>query len=1593
MQFLSHVLHNNGQSTAFVGLTDQATIATDCNISNNFKVTLAGNRTLGNPTNAKDGQVITWLLKQDSTGTRGIALGNKFRSSTTIVLSTDGQSVDCLQVIYNAGEDKFEVINFIKAVSLSLYDTPSWYNVKNSPYNAAGDATTSTGSISSASNSLTISPSTGWKIGMGIVVAGAGTSGTDLVTTVTGINGGVFVLQHAASTTVSSVTIKHTDSAAINAAIAAASSAGGGVVYLPRGTYNITSTVALGANNITLLGDGDSATVLQALVSSIPTIEITGYSASNLKIENLQVKGTGPFSGVSGHGIYVHDNTFDTYRFWLDNVRVIDCGGHGIYVTGHFNNEFSRVLVSNCGQNAFDLDGGNTITLRSCYVDDLANNKVGYRVHSGQLTMINCNGLDSLGSVSDWAVFGDYTGDGDSSNRYVDAILTGCNVEAFKRYGVYYKVGSSVSFQNCFFTTSTSGSTHVAIKSASTGNYAGIVDGLCRFNTAGTGTWANSYPVHGTDSPVVGIGSRDFSAPSGYTKYWNTNASSASRLPSYSAEWMLSQPLNVKSDYGCLGNDTDETAKIQQAINDCSAAGGGIVYFPKGTYRVTGLTVQGSVILIGESHTTSIIKSVSNAVIIDCSSTGSSWMPNVRSLKVLGSVTAGSNQIGIKLDDSVYGLQALVADVRIEDCGSHGLYVGKVFSSHIDNVYSSNNAGCNYFINAPNMPAVRLSHCDSGVVRDSYRTGYHVAAGHITFNTCNGIYGGNNPEWCYTIGRKIGFYGETSNMTTASASFEHCNFESNTKGGIQLLFNSRASFKECTWVGAAVGDGIGGANNYKAILYDVCQVNPIETTGSITTGTNQLVVASLTTWTAGQGIQVTGAGAGGSVLTTTVSSVDTPNSKLVLATNAGTTVSGALVVHTDEIFYPTIHGMNGTIDSDSSFSQGGEGYYANNEPVHMTAYPATGAYAATHPPLEISGRGPKISASKFVTKFYNDTTSAAWMLPRADGFFPIQVITGSTTIPGPGTRFIECNHTAPITLQLPWPGVMNQTSAEMLVIKDISTPGAATNPITLASVSGGTVNGSTYVISHNKGSVILIPHNDTDWRVVGIYTDGLTLNDGSLGALTIQRYGDTDTGAYTTANGWFFAKDGAEYARLSSNDNRLKGTLEITTAGAGLVYTKFPNEPWYMQFNGTNRWIMQPTGALYPAQQDSISIGTAGGGELASVFAGTSLVVGVAGTKTGELVLKSAANSNTLTLKSGTLASSLAFTLPTSYGTSGQYLKTLGNGTVSWDNVLATPGGSSGDLQYNNAGALAGTVGVIYGTNPRLKINSANDTSVALIVNGLTGTHSVDIQQWSVNDVIRGAINQFGDICAGGPFETNVTSSGYFKTPSKFNVSNSAGSDLIMSPGVGTGTALGGSFIVETAPAGTAGTSQNGAVQRLLIDAKGNHFIGTAVLATNATDGFFNVPQMNGAPSGAPTTQTGSRPIVLDATNKKLLAYIGSTWRDVAFGTLSWTVETSTGHGLSESRGVVTNNASRVTVNLPSSSEVGAYVRIVGKGAGGWRLAQAASQQIIFGNLSTTSGVSGYIESNHSKDCVELVCTLANLEWTVISSVGNITVV
>lgn len=85
-----------------VALTDGANIAVDASLSNNFYVTLGGNRTLDNPSNLTSGMVLNFTIDQDGTGTRTLAYGNLYKfPGGTPALSTAINAKDFISCYYD----------------------------------------------------------------------------------------------------------------------------------------------------------------------------------------------------------------------------------------------------------------------------------------------------------------------------------------------------------------------------------------------------------------------------------------------------------------------------------------------------------------------------------------------------------------------------------------------------------------------------------------------------------------------------------------------------------------------------------------------------------------------------------------------------------------------------------------------------------------------------------------------------------------------------------------------------------------------------------------------------------------------------------------------------------------------------------------------------------------------------------------------------------------------------------------------------------------------------------------------------------------------------------------------------------------------------------------------------------------------------------------------------------------------------------------------------------------------------------------------------------------------------------------------------
>ena len=112
---------------AVVALADAATVSVDASLGNDFRLTIAGNRTMGNPANPADGQKVTFQVTQASGGPFTLSWGSGYEFSTGLpqpTLSTTAGQTDLLGFIYNAAKGKWLLAGAIIGFSTTVVTPP-----------------------------------------------------------------------------------------------------------------------------------------------------------------------------------------------------------------------------------------------------------------------------------------------------------------------------------------------------------------------------------------------------------------------------------------------------------------------------------------------------------------------------------------------------------------------------------------------------------------------------------------------------------------------------------------------------------------------------------------------------------------------------------------------------------------------------------------------------------------------------------------------------------------------------------------------------------------------------------------------------------------------------------------------------------------------------------------------------------------------------------------------------------------------------------------------------------------------------------------------------------------------------------------------------------------------------------------------------------------------------------------------------------------------------------------------------------------------------------------------------------------------------
>lgn len=474
--------------------------------------------------------------------------------------------------------------------------------------------------------------------------------------------------------------------------------------------------------------------------------------------------------------------------------------------------------------------------------------------------------------------------------------------------------------------------------------------------------------------------------------------------------------INVKTEYGAVGDGvTNDTTAIQNALTAASAGTRRTVYFPAGTYLVTGLTVTGRVYVIGAGKGATIIKSTTNAAIITTVADVNALGPTFQHFTIQGAVGAGSSQIGLNVTDATAIQGVVVEDIRIEDCGSFGLNTGKVFSSSFRDIKVSNCNGYPINYDSGNQPANVFYNIYAGTLRAGAVTGFRIRSGEFVCHGCNGIDNSIASSQWMRIGKKNGVDGDTTNVPATVILYDS-NIESFQAYGVYLYYNSSIEMHGRTFI---ISDGTAGAIG----IY----------------------------------FELNGDGSA--------------------------------------YFAQTIR--RSFLDDAVDFA-GGLSQFANSEPIH----------AAGFAPLEIL-MGPEVAGGAPLSTYRNTVAGSSQKLSRKDGRYTRLALTTSTTIPQPGSYYLEVDSTAgAVTVTLPWAG-WSQNAQQPIVVK--RTAGA--NDVTFTAGTGTVNGGANYVLTSIGAGAVLIPDGNTgagDWRVIADFNPSKI----TLTATTFANLGTPGNGTF-----------------------------------------------------------------------------------------------------------------------------------------------------------------------------------------------------------------------------------------------------------------------------------------------------------------------------------------------------------------------------------------------------------------------------------------------------------------------------------------------
>ncbi len=468
----------------------------------------------------------------------------------------------------------------------------------------------------------------------------------------------------------------------------------------------------------------------------------------------------------------------------------------------------------------------------------------------------------------------------------------------------------------------------------------------------------------------------------------------------------------------------------------------------------------------------------------------------------------------------------------------------------------------------------------------------------------------------------------------------------------------------------------------------------------------------------------------------------------------------------------------------------------------------------------------------------------------------------------------------------------------------------------------------------------------------------------------------------------------------SGNVSIDSGGLVVASLNTGVVQTN--NLGFFSSTKGTDGQVLIGSTAGAPAWagltgSSTVTV-TPGAGSITLSASGTGVLSTLTGT-TGGPISPTAGNISMLTANTTVPFVGSGSTLTWDAGTTSNTLfGCLVVGSI-------TSGNDNAGIGYNILGAITdatgnvavgrsalgntnhGTGNVAIGKNALVLLNNANNTFGQNTVVGSGAGALLDA---------NGSWNTLLGSGAGNALTANDSSNILINHSGSLGLNNT----LRIGKATGSGTQeLSAAFIC-----GIDGVNV-GSVAKVLTMASDKIGTATITAGTNVTV----VPTANAVtinaptPAAVPTSFTADSGSAVPAANVLTVTGAGGITTSGSGSTLTitgagagftWNEVTGTSANMAVNNGYIPNNVGLVTLTLPATAALGDTIKVLYKGAGGWKIAQNSGQTIHFGTSNTTTGTGGSLQNSQIGDGIELVCTTANTDFRNVSgSQGNITVV